>query len=288
MTDFGFKVSGQGNDVKTTAKSDLLSYSEGLSFKTFLSGTTTLTLDGTGAGIKTITHNLGFAPAFMTFLKSSAVSPSNGTTYPNCYFSPVGYDNKFLRSVSDFEAYSDATSLYIQVWGGTPLTTITLSYFIFADIVSAFTSDVYKGTKDMGIKIAKEGLSASESSLYELTMNSNYPPMKFKKGDMGTSTLHLNAFTGPVGGFQTMVTEIPHNKGYIPVFLVSYQVSGGPLFRTPFMTLNGLDQPDYWVEAFVDATKLRLAITRQLVSEWSTHNAEDVTFKYLIFSEPIQ
>ncbi len=288
MTDFGFKVSSSGNDVKTTAKSDLLSYSEGLSFKSFMRGTTTLTLDGSGNGTKTIAHNLGFSPSFLVYVKDTARHPLNQTTVSNCYFSIPGYGNAW-STLNDYDAYSDATNLTIQVFGGVASQVVTLYYNIFIDLGTSFTGNIYKGTQDFGMKVAKEKVSTDDND-YSLTMISSYPPLKHKKGNMGTRTLHLNAFTAPVNSYQVMYYDIYHGLGYTPLFL-SYIVSGTNSYLMPYVLLNSVETPYVWYEAFADNTRLRLSVTRctlTIPTDARTFGAEDVTFKYIIFSEPLE
>lgn len=72
MASHGIKIAKQGNNVSTAADRDLVFTSKYPVFKVQAeyTGNLSLTTDGVAAeGTTTITHNLGYQPAFMWFLE---------------------------------------------------------------------------------------------------------------------------------------------------------------------------------------------------------------------------
>lgn len=64
MTNYGFKVSKAGNDVKTASDSNLILTSKFPFFKAYLQGSFSVTVTGAGTFTNTFTHSLGYHPAY--------------------------------------------------------------------------------------------------------------------------------------------------------------------------------------------------------------------------------
>ena len=75
MADYGLKISKAGYDVKTATDKDFIFTSKYTAFKIFAeyTGTITFVTDGTTAeGSTTITHDLGYKPAFLIMLGTAS------------------------------------------------------------------------------------------------------------------------------------------------------------------------------------------------------------------------
>ncbi|MFA5395209.1 MAG: hypothetical protein WC346_04245 [Methanogenium sp.] len=75
MTDYGFKLSKPGYDIKTCAVKDQVINSERNSLKIWMAGSNNISVSeftgfaGTGEGYFEVNHSLGYAPFFITFFK---------------------------------------------------------------------------------------------------------------------------------------------------------------------------------------------------------------------------
>ena len=86
MGDYGLKVSTPGTSVLTQIDKDILFSTKYSTLKINTSGFATVSTNGSGNGTTTVAHNLGYAPAFIAFQKTTASFSFLGTTtYPNAY-----------------------------------------------------------------------------------------------------------------------------------------------------------------------------------------------------------
>ncbi len=315
MSDIGFKVSSKGVDVKTGGVSDLLLDSEYQTLRIYKLGTTTITTDGSGNGTATVSHGLPYTPAFMVFMKAEAVHPKTEVSSGNVWFDTPGWAHTWLSWSSynsDFNAYTDTANLNLIITGGTASTTFTFKYFILLDLAKEYTSTGSIGTQDIGFKLAKEQKDVKDSKQYELTYLSSTKTFKYLSAYSGTRTMHLNAMSSTTD-IQVASLDITHNLGYPPVFLVyrdSSLESGTMRCPTIKMDTTSTTHLIYSAEAWSNSTKVQCSIyrgpfTKRIVSGGGIGGpgggtppptpygslpfpAEDVTFKYIIFSEPLE
>jgi hypothetical protein len=75
MTDYGMKISKDGDDVTTAADKDLIMTSKFNQFKIFAQGSFTVTVaKNTAYGYTDLIHNLGYVPGFLIYLERVADS----------------------------------------------------------------------------------------------------------------------------------------------------------------------------------------------------------------------
>ena len=67
MTDYGIKVSIDGQDVKTATDSQMILTSKFPFLKAYAQGSVALSITGTGTFSTTVTHNFGYYPVFVHY-----------------------------------------------------------------------------------------------------------------------------------------------------------------------------------------------------------------------------
>jgi hypothetical protein len=124
-TDYGFKVSKDGNNVLTADLENLTIHSSYLLPQIVLSGSGTLSCT-TGDDSATITHSLGYSPTYLVYLQSPADSK---------WYSSQNYALNLFSKYQSF-TYSNTTQLKIRMYrtadAATP--TVNYKYFLFKDI----------------------------------------------------------------------------------------------------------------------------------------------------------
>ena len=74
MSDFGIKISKEGDDVFQSADKDLIYTSQLFGLKVYKTGITSVTIPGSSADSSVhytdISHDLGYAPAFFAFVEA--------------------------------------------------------------------------------------------------------------------------------------------------------------------------------------------------------------------------
>jgi len=77
MTDYGLKISIDGQDVKSATDKQMLLTSKFPFLKAYAQGSATLTITGKGIFSTTITHNLSYYPVFVHYEVFDPASPSD-------------------------------------------------------------------------------------------------------------------------------------------------------------------------------------------------------------------
>lgn len=111
MSDYGFRVSKTGYDVKTATPDQLAVTSKLLSEKVALYGTQVSVITGTSTTV-TITHNLGYVPQFKVW--------DLGGTNQN--YIPVTYGDT-LGNFTEYLVWATTTTLVIKVVSNAVLNT---------------------------------------------------------------------------------------------------------------------------------------------------------------------
>jgi len=118
----GIKISKEGINVKEAKETDLIINSEIDSPKVYLSGVDTVSGQGATQEHTVITHDLGYAPAYLVFLNLGTDND------------PKWYVNEVLgvpAPTPGFFVYSKDTTLEVWMSSGTPGQKWKFHYFIF-------------------------------------------------------------------------------------------------------------------------------------------------------------
>lgn len=122
----GIKVSQAGFPVGTASTKDLVFSSDENTFRVFASGAASIVANGS-TQIGTITHNLGYRPAFDVYSEAAVVGIANGL-FTVCPFNS-------LSGVGDFGIlpYVDENKLYIYFGADVDTAggTIDYKYFVY-------------------------------------------------------------------------------------------------------------------------------------------------------------
>lgn len=114
--DYGFRISKTGyNVLNESDERNLIMTSKRNSLKEIISGTTSITTNGSGSGSTSVVHNLGYVPHYFSFSKADDRWYANQSGY-------TGLQSKI-----------DASSIYFSITGKDPSTTYSIFYIIFAD-----------------------------------------------------------------------------------------------------------------------------------------------------------
>lgn len=177
----------------------------------------------TGSGVETIAHNLGYAPAFMAWIKE------NGQSQWRTVF----------RNVGEFEAYVDNTNLYL--YGNTG---DTIRYFLFTKPINPATVTDKVTTGGYGIISVIPGANANEPRLHEINFSSDFGSLIIYK--------ELN-FTIEISGAGTTTSTQSHGMGYAPTFIASVY-DGLNYYTEPFIYADFTDQVT--LSVLVDTTNV--------------------------------
>lgn len=123
---YGFKVSKAGQNAATASGKNLSFSSEYNSLVVASRGSTTISTNGSGAGTRTVSHGLSYAPSYVTFFE---IEPGTDTYYTGMYL-----DNG--ASSCTFITTTDSTNITMNIIGGDASSTYDIYYFIFYDQAS--------------------------------------------------------------------------------------------------------------------------------------------------------
>lgn len=112
--DYGIKVSKPGYDVKTTADENLVFSSKFDTFRVFATGTGSFTAN-LSTQTNTVTHSLGYQPAFFVYSEVHAGfgNPSTGDFYMMPHSPPASIGGSLVTDTIIVAA--DTTKLYIRL-----------------------------------------------------------------------------------------------------------------------------------------------------------------------------
>lgn len=112
---YGIKISKPGFDVKTCADKDLVFSSKFDTFRVHSTGIGSLTSDATNTKTATISHSLGYVPAFMVFTEVHAGfgNPTTGDFYMAPHSPPYSIGGSL--NTDTIIASIDDSNLYIRM-----------------------------------------------------------------------------------------------------------------------------------------------------------------------------
>ena len=116
MGDYGFRISKDGQDVKTASDLDCVITSKYANLKGSLSGTVALSKTGDYQRKTLVAHNLGYIPMVQVFMEGQ-------------YGAGV-WEQLQIAGVS---VEADSTNIYIYFWYGVANGDYNFKYFIFID-----------------------------------------------------------------------------------------------------------------------------------------------------------
>lgn len=239
---YGIKVSEPGFDVNS-ASDENLSLKSGMTLlKVFDTSTVALS-----AGFTEVTHNLGYVPQFLVFVKDTALTP----------------DGVYLATADQgiAVARADTTKLYIKQNSATQTEAL---YYIFYEPTDTGTAPSVVSTNKYGIKVSVDGVNVRDANILQQTFNSEKNSLKIASDGEVTST---------ASGTRT-VSEA-HGLSVVPGYFAFYEVSNDgnwyPMFTESDITAAR-------VVVWTDATNINFEIT--------TTSNQTVKVKYFILIDP--
>lgn len=301
MSDYGLKVSNAGQDVGTATDRDLQFTTDYSTLKFYQAGTARVT---SGNGTITIPHNLGFAPAFYVWRKTTAQNTflSGGTTYPNSYI-PVGVPNSwdnlgFSSKVSSgyIHAFSDNTNLNIAV-SGAAAGTYDFKYYTLVDLANDYsgTSITKSG---YGFKASKPGIDVTTAKEYELCYSSEYKALQYYDVSSSTSSLSMPNATASLMSTEVQggdFVDFNHGLGYQPFYLAYYSIypstgSAAEHYEIPDFSLSRTTGQNFeMISSFCDSTKVRISWWKMAYFNALEESVNDLggtlNIKLMVFTE---
>lgn len=298
MLDYGLKVSTPTNDVATQSDQDVAFSTKFSTLKIVKAGDISVTTDGSGNGTSSVTHSLGYAPAYFAYQKATADwSFMDASTYANAYIISPGanYDNWSDGYHHTLHVYTDSSKIYLQAYGAAPSTTYTIHYVLLLDLAQDYSGASTLFDKNIGFKVSKEGIDVNSAKPYELAFTSRCKSIQYYPENYKTETLSLPAMwaspvdTNPQEG---TYVDFLHGLGYPPLFLAFFSTTGSYTDNTkiPYHAFNGVDVPSYFINAFCDSTRVRVSFYRSSMYTTApdpTWAAETITVRCYIFTEDL-
>lgn len=246
MKTYGIKVSEPGYDVNTAEDKNLSFKSDFTLLKVYKQGNATLS----GSTWNSVSHSLSYIPQYLVFVKSSG-SVYLATGYLGVLDLPVA-----LAKMSTSTLY-----IYDTAGGG-----LTAFYYIFYEPVETGTAPSIVSTNKYGLKVSKNGVNVRTANILEQSFNSEKNSLKIIKDDVASST---------ASGSRTL--NIAHNLGFIPGFMVFYEVDNSGYWLS-LRTTEDLSGKNCLVDAYTDSTNLNITI--------STDSSATVKVHYYILADP--
>jgi len=294
MGDYGVKFvkAGSGDNVLSVSDKDAAFTTKHKILKLFMWGNTTITTDGSGDGSVTITHGLGFAPAFFVFRKGTAYNAlMDATSYTNAFW-PLGARNIWSDDNVDhaLHAYTTSDKLYIVAKGATASKTYTFRYYVLVDLAQDFNgSDLSTLTNSYGTKFSTTGTDVTTAKEYELVYSTKYKALQYYDESFKNQDLTL-----PAGWASEVDTSVPmgtyvdftHGLGYQPFYLAFFNG-----YMVPYMAVNGADAIDYEINGFCDSTRVRISFYKESLyitgNSYGWTESETINIKVYIFTEDL-
>lgn len=291
---WGLRITPPGvNALTNTDPKQWLFNSDYNTLKLYKWGTATFTTNGSGNATATIAHNLDYAPAFYVFRKDTANWPfMDASSYSNAYL-PVGGPNYW--SSDDLHhaihAYADEDNLYIQANGGQASTLMEFRYCILVDLSQEFSSGAGASPRDFTFRVSQPTVNVLTAEEYQLQYSSDYKALEYHSVSPKSGSISLPAmFASHHDSFEEEGTYIDfeHGLGFAPFFFATFAGSSRSAM-VPYAELNGIDNFNYMVSGFSDATRVRISFWRSttffagsLLDDWP---AETLTIRAFIFTE---
>jgi hypothetical protein len=300
MSDYGIKVSKVGQDTGTATDRNLQFTSKYSGLKLFTAGTTSIVKSGTAAVYGTVSHNLGFQPAFFVWRKYTATNSNFGTaSYSNAY-SPIGNPNTWTPEsylTESIQAYTTSSDLIIAINTGTTTGTYDFKYYYLVDKANDYSGTMAEITpSDYGFKVSKPGIDVLTAKEYELVYSSKYKALQYYDESFATSavTLPLQFSSIVDNDVQSgSYVDFYHGLGYAPFYLAYYNSSlSGQLTEMPYFETD--DTGIYMKEAssFCNSSFVRLSFYREthrnsISGALGSIPSEVASFKLYVFTEDL-
>lgn len=243
MTDYGIKVSEDGYDARTADEINLSLKSGQTLLKVATQGSIDLDSDWV-----TVSHDLGYVPQFLVFLKDTSATPDQSS------LGTGDLDNGLARA--------DTSNLYI---GRVSTDRTTAIYYVFYEPAQTGTDPSYTTTNTFGLKISKDNIDIREANILQQTFNSELNSLKIIDDDTFSSTAS-----------GTRSVTVAHGLSVVPGYFVFFEINNSGNWYPNFTSPNGVDK----VEAFTDEDDLIVSIT--------TSGSKTVKVKYYILADPGQ
>jgi len=258
---YGISVSREGFNVTNCADFEKLYDSRWKCLKIEYQGSYTVTSSAT---VQTIyTHGLGYAPFFLSFIKSGSTS-----TMALADFFQSGFTENYSTYIR-----CDGTSLVFDNTSGAFTGNVIYNYIFVDQIDEAIAESKVKTTSTnssvaagYGFKISKSGKNVLTATGKDLIMSSEY------------STLQINQVSTGSHNFDSSVLTISHGLGYVPQFYFYVKDMQGD-GRWQMIGNRGIDHPNLTVFAGTTSCSLDLIDT---IFPTGTKN-----YSLIIFKDPI-
>ena len=275
MSDYVFRISNKGDDVKTTAVKNLFLDADHPVLKSFKIADISMVCNASGVGSASISYDTNYKPAFYIFLKGDARDwfDKDSNTYSNCFF-PIGslndwYEDKNVEYISAItDGFTDKIELSVNNVAFANKT-LTFRYILCVDPANSASGASGLTANDYGLWISKKGEDVKTTEDYNMTFTSDYKTLQFHnvhKYVEQSITLPLNraSINSPdqkSGGY----VDFNHNLGYQP-FFIAYVELGSVWYEMPYgLVSNTLDSsiPNLIgrsASGFCDSNKVRLFV----------------------------
>lgn len=270
MTDHGIIVTKKNISPFNAIDRDKNINSSDNYLKIFKSGVTSITTDGSGNGKSSISHGLGYSPAFYVWRRGNMqYTTLDASLYLSCYTPVNGQTSKWITNNDKIYSYSNEDSLIIGLSGAATSTTYFFTYYIFIDPAQQAVTQVLENTAGYKtrIRVAKPGKDALEGDEADQSFTSEYRMLKnLNQGKQGatvtvtgyTASLRDQAPTG--GGYVDFV----HDLGYQPFYLAFIENTSGYNYEIPQLFSNTLGSTGYAITDIIDSwcntTKIRIGV----------------------------
>jgi len=274
MSDYVFKISNKGDDVKTTADKDLFFNGDSPVLKSFKIADISMVCNGSGVGSATISHNLNYKPAYFIFLKGDTRDwfDADNNTYSNCFF-PIGSLNNWYenQNIEYIQAISTDGQIDLSV-NNASFANKTLNFRYILCVDPALSASGVSGltASEYGLWISKKGKDVKTAEEYDLTFSSDYKALQFHnvhKFSEESITLPLNRASidsqnQESGGY----VDFNHNLGYQP-FFIAYVQLGSTWYEMPYGNVDSSADPSESsligrsASGFCDSSKVRLFVS---------------------------
>jgi hypothetical protein len=266
MSNYGIKVSKEGIDVKEASSRELAFTSKYRHIKLLETGKATSTSFSKA-------HGLGYRPAFAGYMLTS------GKYFLNYFAQPV--DGYAFENTLYGDIYTTNTHLHANC-----ATANRLIYLTYLNPgVSTVGGQYLPAEGDWGLKISDPDINVFSAFDGELSLTSKHPsPLIIQTGSITVNVDAIAADGENPEVKKTNYTDYTHNLGSAH-HLIMPDLFLSPLFN--FSTEPSGLGPDYVIadaEAYIDATKIRVRVSRVAVSAISdvSQGATSLTVKFFI------
>jgi len=295
----GLKAASVNEDVKTQADRYLAYTSTKPSLKILKTGDISVTTDGSGNGIESVEHGLGFAPSYFPFRKCTAQwTLLDASSYADSFVPDPGVANQWGGSYHHYlHMYTDRDNVYIQAKGAQPSTQYDFHYVLFLDPAESYDVSGISIPGNIGFKASRYGDDVKDTATHKLAWLSLCKSLQYYDVSYKETTLTLPLmYASPIDTSveEGVYVDINHGLGYPPLFMPFFKSNlYGDTTETlsaPHAGLNSTtDAMNYGISAFCDDTRIRLSFWRK--SDWGVSLEywfqETVTLKCYVFTEDL-